>query len=554
MIKKYTDKKKDGTTFTPVPLADFLAKKLLTYIRPADNPIMINDPACGDGALLMALAGKLSEAGIQFNISGSDKNPSFTDQTVKQLSNRFADSVIDIKCKDLISERLGGLFSFEKVNDVIIANPPYVRTQVLGAEYAKKIADSFGLTGRIDLYYPFLINMTESLRPGGLLGVITSNRFLTTKSGADIRAYLLRNYEILEIIDLGDTKPFDTAVLPAVFIGRKKPCDDESKSHKFISIYESRSSDKSGLMHTGVDIYDVINQETDGLFRIGSQEYVVRTGMLDRSGNAGSVWCIKSEESSSLITKIESKMSNRISDFFKVRVGIKSCADDVFLSDDFTEHRPEDVWFRDMISQENIDGGDIKGPLPRVIYPYYENNGEKAVLDIDVYPEAKAFFTQHEERLKRRSYLIKSKKKWYEYWVPQNPVLWKYPKLVWADISSEPRFAIDYTGALVNGNCYWICGTSSEDLDMLYLILGIANSKLMAEYHDMKFNNKLYSGKRRYLSQYVEQYPLPDIKSDEAKRILHLTKEFVKCKISTERNIYKSRIEAAVKAAFGITD
>lgn len=63
--------------------------------------------------------------------------------------------------------------------------------------------------------------MTESLKEGGILGVITSNRYLSTKSGESIRQYLSANYDILELIDLGDTKLFEAAVLPAIFIGKK---------------------------------------------------------------------------------------------------------------------------------------------------------------------------------------------------------------------------------------------------------------------------------------------------------------------------------------------
>lgn len=40
--------------------------------------------------------------------------------------------------------------------DIVIANPPYVRTQVLGTAKAKQLARDFNLTGRVDLYYPFL--------------------------------------------------------------------------------------------------------------------------------------------------------------------------------------------------------------------------------------------------------------------------------------------------------------------------------------------------------------------------------------------------------------
>ena len=89
--------------------------------------------------------------------------------------------------------------------------------------------------------------MTESLKDNGILGVITSNRYLSTKSGESVRKFLSENYEILELIDLGDTKLFDAAVLPAIFIGKKK----KNKSRliaNFIKIYEELNGYKGDLI------------------------------------------------------------------------------------------------------------------------------------------------------------------------------------------------------------------------------------------------------------------------------------------------------------------
>ncbi len=122
---------------------------------------------------------------------------------------------------------------------MLLLPTPYVRTQVLGSEQSQILAKKFKLKGRVDLYYPFLIAMTESLKEGGILGVITSNRYLSTKGGESIRNALAENYTILELIDLGDTKLFDAAVLPAILIGRKKEGKkDKSSTPKFLKIYE----------------------------------------------------------------------------------------------------------------------------------------------------------------------------------------------------------------------------------------------------------------------------------------------------------------------------
>ena len=48
--------------------------------------------------------------------------------------------------------------------DIVIANPPYVRTQILGAKRANELAHAYGLSGRVDLYQVFLLAMLKSLK------------------------------------------------------------------------------------------------------------------------------------------------------------------------------------------------------------------------------------------------------------------------------------------------------------------------------------------------------------------------------------------------------
>jgi adenine-specific DNA-methyltransferase len=189
--------------------------------------------------LLTSIAKKFSNLNkkIRIKIKGFDTNIDYIISARSNLSRFNFD--LDIQNQDFLStqgvsaEPLN-LFNQninEEYADMIIANPPYVRTQILGTEKAQEIAKRFNLKGRVDLYYPFLIAMTNVLKKGGLIGVITSNRYLFTKSGESIRTFLLENYEPIEVIDLGDTKIFDAAVLPAIFIGRKKTSKKNFQNH-----------------------------------------------------------------------------------------------------------------------------------------------------------------------------------------------------------------------------------------------------------------------------------------------------------------------------------
>jgi hypothetical protein len=158
----------------------------------------------------------------------------------------------------------------------------------------------------------------------------------------------------------------------------------------------------------------------------------------------------------------------------------------------------------------------------------------------------------HEAQLKSRKYVIEAGRQWFEIWVPHRPEFWSLPKLVFPDISLTPRFYFDKGGKIVNGNCYWIVAQNEEQVERLLLIQGIANSKLMTKYHDLVFNNKLYSGRRRYFTQYVERYPLPDITTPIAKEIIALVNRLNE---STDREVISqlaNTLEIKVAQAFNV--
>lgn len=561
MIETADRIKETGATFTPIGLADYLSDRILTHVE-KNRPVIL-DPSCGDGALLRSIGHKLDLVNAVYSLKGFDMEARYlrkAEELIRSncrgdLELKQADFLEEIDLVDnqpqLLFDSSDGLNRFA---DVVIANPPYVRTQVLGANRAQDLAAKFNLKGRVDLYYPFLISMTHALKDGGILGVITSNRFLFTKSGESIRKFLFDNYEILEVIDLGDTKLFEAAVLPAIFIGRKK-VHAINKEAKFLKIYEDLNGYEGKTLSKDT-VYNVLNTTADGYFSDGAKRYKKTSGSLKFKNTKENTWAMLSSMEKNWVDKIEQASVGVVADYFKVRVGIKTTADKVFIGDKWEElgdRQPEESVMFDLISQQNLKPWSLCGKKKlRVLYTHECVAGKKQPIDLKKFPKAEAFLQSHREVLEGRDYVIRSGRKWYEIWVPQNPDAWQRPKLVFPDISPTPRFYYDESGKVVNGNCYWICATKADDNERLLLVQGIANTNLMTKYHDLVFSNKLYAGRRRYFSQYVQNYPLPDIKSPASRTIIETTLLLNSSEEASTTNKLQRKLEQIVAEAYGV--
>lgn len=105
--------------------------------------------------------------------------------------------------------------------DVVIGNPPYVKQERL--KDVKHVLEEKYLTfmGTADLYCYFYELGINILRSGGILGYITSNKWLRAKYGTNIRQFL-NQYYIIEIEDHGSMKQFSDAEVNTNIIIVKK--------------------------------------------------------------------------------------------------------------------------------------------------------------------------------------------------------------------------------------------------------------------------------------------------------------------------------------------
>ena len=231
------EEKAGGATYTPEILADFVARQIVKAAGtlPTNRPLRVLDPAVGHGQLLVSLLAHLADQPhLKIEIHGFETNAKALLTATETLQRNFPNVPLHIEQNNFLEfvlEHFGtvsrdSLFrcAASEAYDLVIANPPYVRTQILGASQSRLLAEQFDLAGRVDLYFAFILGMSQVLCPHGVAGFIVSNRFMTTRSGASIRRALIERFNLHCVWDLGDTKLFDAAVLPAVLLAKGKNC------------------------------------------------------------------------------------------------------------------------------------------------------------------------------------------------------------------------------------------------------------------------------------------------------------------------------------------
>ena len=530
--KIVAEKKAAGATYTPKNLADFVAQQISQTARhfPADRPLRILDPAIGDGELLLSLLDRLRS---DVEVYGFETDKKALEIATARIKSQFAnvalhfelDNFLEFVLKHFGGSVNGNLFrsSVPAAYDLIIANPPYVRTQILGAFAAQRVARQFGLTGRVDLYHAFILGMARVLEPKGIAGIIVSNRFMTTKSGASVRKALLERFNLRHIWDLGDTKLFDAAVLPAVLLVEGKN-GDRLETSAFTSIYQTMESAHGYV----TDPIDALGEE--GLVEIADGRcFRVQHGTLDTRGTPDGVWRIATETADAWLETVEAHTWGTFRDIGKIRVGVKTCADKVFIHCDWhdmsTGECPE---FLHPVSTHHIARRyrPLKLDHPKqILYPHEVVGGRRQAIDLSLFPHSRAYLERHRAVLERRKYVIEAGRKWYEIWVPQDPASWEQTKLVFRDIAEKPTFWIDQNGTVVNGDCYWLTCQKPGQEDLLWLAAAVGNSTFIERFYDICFHNKLYAGRRRFITQYVEKFPLPDPQGTLGKLIITKAKQ-----------------------------
>jgi len=242
-----------GQFTTPPLLAEFLAKSVIENIE--GNII---DPCCGTGtipkATLKVKKETLSSEEAHNTTWASDKysfplqiaNIGLTDfNSINVPSRVFQSNVFNLNVGNFINitnPQDGSTLRLEVPQfDVVLSNLPFVPFEIISDDekaYLQTVSsDVLGQTGiklgkRSDLYTFIVAHLWSLVKPGGKVGIITSNSWLGTESGREFYRVMRELFQIEHVILSKNGRWFQNAsVVTTVIVLKRKARIGDSDSY-----------------------------------------------------------------------------------------------------------------------------------------------------------------------------------------------------------------------------------------------------------------------------------------------------------------------------------
>ncbi len=185
------------------------------------------DPACGEGAFLVAVAERLCRTAtpdqVASGLYGIDVDAAALARARQRLGDVLGEQAGDVHlvCTDaLLAPPDWSPF------DWVLGNPPWVSAATLSRRqgaWRERVRASFETArGNWDLCCPFVERALDWTRPGGWHGFVLPNAFASAPYGSAARA-LVAAQQVQQLWDWSETTPFGASAYPVGYLVRKSP-------------------------------------------------------------------------------------------------------------------------------------------------------------------------------------------------------------------------------------------------------------------------------------------------------------------------------------------
>jgi type I restriction-modification system DNA methylase subunit len=392
--------------------------------------------------------------------------------------------------------------------DIMLANPPYVK----GATGSNKIRLNQNFPnvyrGNADLLCYFYARSIETLRPGGMLVFISSNKWFKAEYGLGLRCHVKSACQVHNIIDFGDLPVFKSAIAyPMIFIAQKRENEATASS------LETRFTEVTSLDPPYPDVRAIVNSLAISIPDVAMNDK--RWLLVDAKGLAK----IEKMEASGIT--LEKYIDGRL------YRGILTGKNDAFFIDGA---KRSELIAQDPRSEEIIkplaQGKDInKWRIDqRDQWIILTKMGVSIKKYPAVFKHLKKWQPELEKRCDQGNY-------WWELRACDYYDEFESPKIVYQEIATYQSFAYDEDGLYFNNKVFII---PTNDL----FLLAVLNSSQAWEYLRL-VSSKLVGGALAMQTPYLFSLPIPKATHSQKRTVSALVKKCLKAKNVDRQDIEK---------------
>ena len=367
--------------------------------------------------------------------------------------------------------------------DVVLENPPYVRIETV-EELKRDLYKDLHQTakGRCDLYIPFIQRSFNFLSLDGRSGIITSNLFMKTEYGEQLRDYLPSHFGLESIYDFTSFSVFDdVTIYSTILIGSR----ETGRDIHCISVRSQEAVD------------EIVSNSFDWPHREDIVEFTLPADNLGADR-----WLILSEKERNAREKIYSKCGITLGneDYFTVGSPLKTGQNTVFEAEVIAESGEKfeikntqlngwveaELWKR-IIGPEHIERWSAIDPEVVIFFPYRHKQNDYELIDEGKfrtqYPKTYNLLLDYKQDLLNRK---DSRRTWEELGRPWyslaregSPAYFEEDKILTDMTVKQQQFCLDRSSYLFMTG--FIYGITSHKIDPHYLT-GLLNTDALFAY------------------------------------------------------------------------
>jgi len=508
-----------GAYFTPVPIARLLAEWALPRGAFPDN-LTIADYACGSAVFLTEALRTLERRGFTGTVRlvGRDKSV----QAIRMARVAIRTVQRDLQGMQVLSD-ISQADAFDAAEwpkaDVVLMNPPFrswERMDEHEREWVHEVTDGVS-RGRPDLSVGFIERAIRALNPAGVIATLLPAGVLASDSLSKWRNELIHRGTPTLVAVLGEHGLFEHALVNVGILALQSGAQSDTAPSK--PLYVAWSSAESGAASRVIRaIRRSISEPSDSSSRKDADGWSVTITSLDAWKERPS-WLPGAGALGPLLEKIQATTVTRVDDIFRVRQGIRTGANEVFVQPHKviqTLPKPEQLYFREAVDAASFVDGEIR-PHNYLFLP-----DQRWQTESEVQQAIPHFFNTYllvrKESLLKRKRKSKDPNRWWELTWPRFWAFDGQPRLLSKRFGLYPAFARDLNAwfAVVQANA-WIPidgldgGVGGDALrDVLTAYWWMLNSRIVVALF-REYCPNVAGGQLDLEHKYVKHVPLPHL-------------------------------------------